>query len=70
MSSIPLRIMTRFSTRKVTKKNLSQSQIGKDRQKIIQLLKIPILEANPEDYKEYDFEDIISDETSKENNYL
>jgi len=34
-------------------------EIEKDRRKIIQLLKNPILGAGPEDYKEYDFEDII-----------
>ena len=34
-------------------------EIEKDREKIIKLLKNPIYGAGPEDYKEYDFEDII-----------
>ena len=40
-------------------------EIEKDRKKIIQLLKTPIIGAGPEDYKENNFEDIIYDETSK-----
>jgi hypothetical protein len=41
-------------------------EIEKDREKIIQILKSPILGAGPEDYKENNFEDIIYDESSKE----
>jgi len=98
--------MDRFSTIKVSKKNLSKlhhiaakislskggkisldevisslieiaeknsletveeaKEIEKDREKIIQLLKIPLIGAGPEDYKEYNFEDTIYDEISKE----
>ncbi|TFG04179.1 MAG: hypothetical protein EU536_05065 [Promethearchaeota archaeon] len=40
--------------------------IENDRKKIIELLKIPMIGAGPEDYNEYNFEDILYDETNKD----